>query len=349
MISTACETKPRGLTVIVGMQTMRRREWIGFAAGAALASGDQGGWVKSGRNPMLSLGQGDAFDSQNIMAPSIAKDGGRYYLFYAGGPLGPRNGGELVRYQLGLALSSDGENWKKTGKPLLPLGDRDNFHVTPALLREPSGGLLKQDGKWQMVYCGNRADDVEYATSPDGLTWTKQAASPIYRLAYAPNLVALDGQIRMYYIHKPESRMPWEVHLATGSDLLSLRPHPSNPILKISQPWETGALFYPYVIRERNRWVMFYASYWKRPGGAKGTSYTAIGTAFSDDGIRWVKNEANPILTPIDGSPYESVYNSSQALIWDAGHYKMYYATRIDAVHKYYAICMARKNGRTLT
>jgi len=68
---------------------MRRREWISFAAGAALAGGDQGGWIKSGRNPMLSLGQGDAFDSRNIMSPSIAKDGGRYYLFYAGGPLGP--------------------------------------------------------------------------------------------------------------------------------------------------------------------------------------------------------------------------------------------------------------------
>jgi hypothetical protein len=119
-------------------------------------------------------------------------------------------------------------------------------------------------------------------------------------------------------------------------------------MLKISQPWETGALFYPYVFREQNRWVMLYASYWNKPGGLKGINYTAIGTAFSEDGIRWTKNPANPILTPIDGSPYESVYNSSQSVIWDGDHYKMYYATRIDAIHKYYAICMARKESRLL-
>jgi hypothetical protein len=64
---------------------------------------------------MLSLGTGAEFDSQNIMSPSIIKEGGRYYLFYAGGPLGPRNGGELIKYQIGLALSNDGETWKNYG------------------------------------------------------------------------------------------------------------------------------------------------------------------------------------------------------------------------------------------
>jgi len=327
---------------------MRRRELFGITAAVAFGGPAGSGWIKSAKNPMLRLGNDGEFDSQNIMSPSIVKDGRRYYLFYAGGPLGPRNGGELVRYQLGLALSRDGESWKKTGKPLLPLGERDDFHVTPALLRDPSGNLLKQDRLWHMVYCGNRADDVEYATSPDGLRWTKHARNPIYARAYSPNLVAVHGQIRMYYIHKPDSppgapRIPWEVHLATGRDLLSLRPHPGNPVLKVSQPWESGALFYPYVIRERDRWILFYASYWKRPSGVRGALYTAIGTATSTDGIEWSKNKQNPVLTPIDGSSYESVYNSSQSVIWDGDHYKLYYATRIDAIHKYYAICMARK------
>lgn len=330
---------------------MRRREWIGLAATLLSAGTKESGWVKSSRNPMLRLGTGQDFDSQNIMSPSIAKDGGQYYLFYAGGPLGPRNGGELVKYQLGLALSPDGVNWKKTGKPLLPLGSRDNFHVTPALLRDPAGNLLKAGGKWHMVYCGNREDDVEYATSPDGLQWSKHARSPIYRAAYAPNLVSVNGEIRMYYIHKPTStpakKVPWEVHLATGPDLFSLKAHPANPMLKISQPWEKGALFYPYVIREDNKWILFYASYWDRPGRKE--TYTAIGIATSSDGLQWTKSPANPILTPIDGSPYESVYNSSQSVIWDGDHYKLYYGTRIDMIHKYYSICMATRKGKILS
>jgi len=325
---------------------MRRRDLL-YLAGS-LASAETGGWVKSAKNPMLSLGKDGGFDSQNIVSPSIVKDGGRYFLFYAGGPLGPGNGGDFVRYQLGLALSNDGETWRKTGTPLLPLGERDNFHVTPALLRNAGGTLRKEGGLWHMVYCGNREDDVEYATSPDGLRWTKDRRSPVYRRAYAPNLVWTAGEVRMYYIHKPAAaeRRPWEVHLATGPGLFSLRAHPANPVLRISQPWERGALFYPYVIQEGKTWVLFYASYWDKKDPSDKTGYTAIGTATSTDGIHWTKNERNPILTPIPGSPYESVYNSSQSVIRDGDHYKMYYATRIDMIHKYYAICLARKAGR---
>jgi predicted GH43/DUF377 family glycosyl hydrolase len=330
---------------------MRRRELLTLAPGLALASGDAG-WVKSSRNPMLSLGSAGEFDSQNIFAPCIVKQGGRYFLFYSGGPSGPGNGGDFVRYQIGLALSSDGESWRKTAKPLLPLGQRDDFHATPAVLRNPDGTLRREGGKWHMVYCGNRADDVEYATSPDGLAWTKDARSPIYRRAYAPHAVAVGDEVRLYYIHKPggegAARRPWEVHLATGRDLASLRPWAHNPVLTISQPWEKGALFYPYVIREGRTWVLFYASYWDRKDPRDKTQYTAIGLATSSDGLRWTKHAANPILTPIPGSPYESVYNSSQSVIRDGDHYKMYYAARIDMAHKYYSICLARKQGSLL-
>lgn len=296
---------------------------------------------------MLSLGTGDAFDSQNILAPSIVKDGGRYYLFYSGGPSGPRNGGDLVRYQLGLALSEDGDRWTKTGAPLLPLGDRDDFHVTPALLRDPAGNLLKIDGVWHMVFCGNRADDIEHATSRDGLTWQKDARNPIYRSAYSPNLVQTGDELRMYHIVKPGKpggpHVPWEVHLATGKDFYSLRPHPANPVLKVSQPWEKGALFYPYVLRENGTWVMFYAAYWTQHPKGKGA--TAIGVATSLDGVVWTKRADNPVLVPTADSMYDSVYTSSESVIRDGGRWRMYYAGRVDAIHKYFSIGQATKKG----
>jgi predicted GH43/DUF377 family glycosyl hydrolase len=300
---------------------------------------------------MLSLGKAGDFDSQNIFAPSIVKENGRYFLFYSGGPFGPANAADFVKYRIGLALSNDGETWRKTGQPLLPLGVRDDFHATPALLRNPDGTLHKPGGLWHMAFCGNRADDVELATSPDGLRWTKDSRSPIFRRAYSPNLLRVGNEFRMYYIHKPGlgggDRRPWEIHLAIGPDLFSLRPHSANPVLTISQPWERGALFYPYVIREDNRWVLLYAAYWNRDPAAR-INYTAIGIASGPDGLRWTKSDANPILTPIPGSAYESAYNSSQSVIRDGGHYKLYYATRIDTDHKYYAICLARKQGKLL-
>jgi sucrose-6-phosphate hydrolase SacC (GH32 family) len=202
-----------------------------------------------------------------------------------------------------------------------------------------------------MVYCGNRADDVEHATSRDGLSWEKDPRNPIYKSAYAPNLVQIDGEFRMYYIHKPPrvdgKPVPWEVHLATGGDFHSLKPHPANPVLKISQPWEKGALFYPYVLREDETWVMFYAAYWSNHPTTKGA--TAIGTATSRDGLQWTKNPANPVLTPTPVSAYDSVYTSSQSVIRDGDQWRLYYAGRIDKIHKYFAIGLATRTGPLVT
>lgn len=321
--------------------------WTGQGLTAAPA-GRATGWIKSPHNPMLSLGRDGDFDGQNIFAPAVVRRDGKFRMFYSGGPTGPANGGELVNYQLGLALSDDGETWTKTGQPILPLGTRDNFHATPTLLREPGGELLTPEGTWHMLYCGNRADDVEHATSRDGRTWEKDPRNPVFKSAYAPNLVQSEGELRLYYIHKPRrpkngAAVPWEIHLATGPDVYSLKPHPANPVLKVSQPWETGALVYPYVLREGATWVMFYASYWKRPPGAK--QATAIGMATSNDGIAWNKHPANPVLTPTPGSAYDSIYTSSQCVIRDGDRYRLYYAGRIDMVHKYFAIGLATKDA----
>ena len=316
-------------------------------AGNNVTPRDASAWVKSPKNPMLALGAPDAFDSQNLFGPAIAKDGGKFFLFYCGGPSSPKNGGQHVRYQLGLALSDDGEKWVKTGAPLLPLGERDDFHAAPALLRDPAGNLLKPGGRWHMVFCGNRADDVELATSRDGLKWEKDSRSPIFQAAYSPNLVQAGDELRMYYIHKPKSpdgkAKPWEVHLATGRDFHSLAPHPANPLLTISQPWEKGALFYPYVLREGATWVMFYAAYWQNHPSSK--SATAIGLATSRDGVRWTKRAANPVLTPTPDSAYDSIYTSSQSVLRDGDGYRLYYGARVDMVHKYFAIGLATKRG----
>ncbi len=296
------------------------------------------GWIRSENNPVLSLSPSGAFDSHNIFAPAITKHNGLYYLYYSGGPDGPLTGEPYDNYQLGLATSTDGINFQKQGAPLLPLGVQDNFHAVPALLRDVSGNLLlDSDGTWHMIYNGSRADDVRHATSLDGIHWQKDSHGIIFKNAYAPNLLKVGDEYRMYYVHKPPSGAPWEIRLATGPDLYHLEPLGAS-ILTNSQEWETSSLFYPYVFQDNGTWVMFYGAYW-------GTDVrnTAIGTATSVDGIHWTKNANNPIFTPTPGSAYDSVYTSSQSVIRDGDVYRMYYAGRIDGIHKYYSIAMATK------
>jgi sucrose-6-phosphate hydrolase SacC (GH32 family) len=298
------------------------------------------GWKKSSENPVLSLSPSGKFDSQNIFAPAIVKHDGTYYLYYSGGPSGPKTGEEFINYQLGLATSTDGVHFTKTGEPLMPLGKRDNFHATPTLLRDAHGDLLLDaDGRWHLFYNGNRADDVEHATSRDGKNWTKDPKGPVFRRAYAPNVLKFSDEYRVYHVHKP-TKGNWEIHLATGPNLNALRPHSQNPMLIVSQAWEAQHLVYPYVLREGDTWVMFYAAYWKSPSGGQ---KTAIGTATSPDGVHWTKYSGNPVLTPISNSPHESVYNSSQAVLRDGNLYRIFYASRIDTAHKYFAINLATK------
>jgi len=318
----------------------------GLALGARGQAGQANGWVKSPANPVLSLGAAGAFDSQNIMGPSIVKYNGEYYLYYAGGPSGPDTGADFINYQLGLARSSDGVHFQKTGTPILPLGTRDNFHVTPAPLRDPAANLYLPDDKWHLFYCGNRADDLEHATSTDGVTWTKDPANPIYRAAYAPHMLWDGTRYRLYSIRKPSGK-PWEVALATGLDWYSLTLHPDSPVLTLGQAWEKGALFYPYVIKEGDRWILFYASYWNT--NTISATATAIGMATSSDGIHWTKRPDNPILRPTPGSSYDRVYTSSQSVIRDGNLYRMFYAGRIDMRHKYYSIGQATHAAPLLT
>jgi len=299
------------------------------------------GWTKLPQNPMLSLSNPGSFDSHNIFAPAIVKQEDRYFLYYSGGPSGPLTGEAYIDYQLGLATSDDGVNFTKQGSPLLPLGLRDDFHATPALLRDARGDLLlDDDGTWHMVFNGNRADDVEHATSTDGINWQKDTQSPIYQSAYSPSLLKVDDEYWMYYIKKPSGR-PWELHMAKGPDLYSLAPISSNPVLTRSQPWEQGNLFYPYVFKEDSTWVMFYAGYWNDPAG--GAQKTAIGTATSADGVNWVKNPDNPIFTPTPGSAYDSRYTSSQSILRDDDVYRMFYAGRVNGTNKYFSINQATK------
>ncbi|MBE7557591.1 hypothetical protein HS125_01025 [bacterium] len=322
------------------------------------------GWVRDPQRPVLSLGPAGAFDHWNIFAPCVVKVKGRYYMFYSGGPQGDPDlapdtegsGRQYVNYQLGLALSDDGVHFHKTGGPIFPLTERANFHAAPALLRKPNTELHKENGLWHLVFNGNRRNDVEHATSPDGLTWALDARNPIYRDAYAPCLLKVGGEYRMY--HVDGSQRPWRIFLATGPDLYSLSPHPANPMLELDQhnweaQWEPGpdgvrspaALVYPYVWKEDKTWIMYYAAYWK---SGWGVLTTAMGMATSPDGIVWKKNPDNPVFTPVRDSSYDRAYVSSQTILRDRGGYVMYYAARIDTVHKYFCIARATWQGKML-
>jgi beta-1,2-mannobiose phosphorylase / 1,2-beta-oligomannan phosphorylase len=80
---------------------------------------------------------------------------------------------------------------------------------------------------------------------------------------------------------------------ATSSDGVAWARQSPQPVLAPELPWEGVALMCPHVLwdAEGREWRMWYS------GGAQ-YEPNAVGYATSADGVRWVKNPANPVFTP---------------------------------------------------
>jgi hypothetical protein len=149
--------------------------WTRVAGGAADGS-------------ILDVGGGEAFDSHGASSPTVIKDGDEYQLWYVG--LGDGNAIQGV----GHAVSSDGRTWTKVPGPaeggavLRESGVKGTFDqhevITSTVLKDvateqlPCTGVASGDPCYRMWYEGVDKVDyyryhVGYATSPDGVTWTK--------------------------------------------------------------------------------------------------------------------------------------------------------------------------------
>lgn len=115
-----------------------------------------------------------------------------------------------------------------------------------------------------------------------------------------------------------------------------------DPILVVDQPWECHRLFYPTVVKIDGKYWMWYGSY-SQHGGEE--MRTALGCAYSTDGIDWQKDSENPVFGPDESRDWESHYTTSQSVLRLAdSSLRIWYASRPAPPfeHKYFAIGTAR-------
>ena len=132
-----------------------------------------------------------------IGASSVIKIDGTYYLYYYG-----RN---LPNYKIGVATSTDGINFTRyTGNPILT--NQEIWEHNGVLY----ASVIEDNTQLKMVYMSTGINGFGFATSSDGLNWTKANNNPFFtnentsngwaagKIAY-PNMIKVPNETRIYY------------------------------------------------------------------------------------------------------------------------------------------------------
>ncbi len=159
--------------------------------GKATATNLEGPW-NIHPEPVLSAGDAGQWDSGFISPSDIIKVNDFYYLYYSAGTAYVAAFGNEHRHQLGLAISEDGVNFKKyndpktsdtalkVSDPVLPVGSPGSYDSGMAW----EATVLPTTFGFEMFYTSDpdsfSGERICYATSSNGINWTKHRSNPIF-------------------------------------------------------------------------------------------------------------------------------------------------------------------------
>lgn len=233
-------------------------------------------WNKSAANPVLTGTPGAWDELAAERAPWIIKEGSIFKMWYESGE--PR--------QLGYATSPNGVTWAKhPANPVLQPGP-DGFDSIFV-----GHGAVLHEGIYKLWYHaqGNEGAIIAYATSPDGINWTKQG--PVLYpeggnwdegAVWGPSVLRYNGLYWMWYAGAGPQTSP-AVGLATSFDGVTWTRVGTAPVIS-----EATAIGDPHVLLHGSILKMWYQDF----------EAGVIKYAESTDGVNWTVSAGNPVLTP---------------------------------------------------
>jgi len=196
-----------------------------------------------------------------VNRPVVLKKGDVYHMWYTGQAKG--------KSWIGYATSIDGKTWKRQGdKPVLS-AERPWEKVAvmcPHVLFDDKAKL------YRMWYSGGEQYEpnaIGYATSPDGLKWTKLEKNPIFRpdpnnawekdRVTACQVVKRDEWHLMFYIGFRDQHQA-QIGVARSKDgITDWQRHKANPIIRPGQgQWDADAVYKPFAKFDGKRWLLWY-------------------------------------------------------------------------------------------
>ncbi|MCX6216450.1 glycosylase [Spirosoma sp.] len=181
------------------------------------------------------------------------------------------------------------------------------------------GYILHEDGIYHMWYTGyrdgaNQNRSLGYATSPDGLTWTRYKGNPIHSTSWVEDVsVSKSGSI-YYMFAEGENDV---AHLLTSTDRIHWKEQgPLDIRYTNNQPLSEGPYGTPTIWREKGIWYLFYER-----------KDAAVWLATSKDLTVWTNVQDEPVLTkgPAEYDRYAVAMN--QVIRYKGAYYAYYHAS----------------------
>ncbi len=244
------------------------RMWVSWRPKKSIALVESADGLHWSGPPQVVLGpRPESGWEDDINRPYVLKRGDTYHMWYTGQVKpGARDGHSWIGY----ATSPDGVNWKRmSDKPVLTFDQPWELGIAVMC---PSVLWDETMGRFCMWYCGgeqNEPNAIGYATSPDGLVWTKCSANPVFHsdpnLPWEKHKVAgvqvtrQDDWYLLFYIgYRDEPGA--QIGLARSRNGRSnWQRHPANPIVRSGQDdWDFDACYKPFALFDGAQWLLWY-------------------------------------------------------------------------------------------
>ena len=278
----------------------------------------QTSWMKFSGNPVLDISPPGQFDSYSIYSPMVIFDDGIYKMWYTSsdGSIHPR---------IAYATSSDGITWQKHGVVLT-----EGTGWEAQSLDKPF--VIRNGDTYQMWYSGHSGTggqfDIGYATSPDGVNWTKHAGNPVLSGSSIPVVSELYvGSV----LFENDTYTMWFSAVTAGGSVEHIRRAISQDGISwidqgiVFEPdvpgsWDAYQVWDPYVLHHGGIFHMWY-------GGISQVGEAGLlGYATSPDGITWTRSAQNPVLLPGAPVAWDDFSIFSPTILLQGSGYEMWFA-----------------------
>jgi len=204
-------------------------------------------------------GRADMWDCLHAGDPEVIKVKGMYYLYYTGSfdPKGTAS--------IGLATATDGIHWTKySGNPILTPGNfYDSYWLqTPSVIYDNETWKMWYSAKEEAQTPDRRQSRIAYATSSDGIHWTKVGialqkgvtSAWDYVGVNSPTVVKYKDKYIMVYGHSGQNG----VGIALSDDGIYWEKSRGNPILKASGEGWNSRIISPHLLLDAVGFKLYY-------------------------------------------------------------------------------------------